>query len=317
MRVEPLAVAQRAVRDCGVGPEETCLVVGAGSQGLLICQSLLALGARPLVSEPHQGRLELASELGAEVATPEDGSYRYVFESSGCEPGFRDALNAADKTAVGSLIGQSTAPCSLVTQQIVQRRFTLRGALIYDHPGDFERTRASLGGDLEPERITQATATPARGRQRAHRRARGPGQVVDRPVPMDRRPVTTGTPSDRAREPCAGRMEGVLMSDRHRRLGVGHLTAPDLAPPELVTLAARAGFGSVGVRLTTTNGQERRWPVDVGSPLLLETVQVGGHRRRRARHRDPLDRAGHPRGRLRSRPGPRRPPRCPLPQRHV
>lgn len=63
------------------------------------------------------------------------------------------------------------------------------------------------------------------------------------------------------------------MPDRHRRLGVGHLTALDLAPPDLVTTAARAGFDSVGVRVATANDQERRWPVDVGSPMLLETVR--------------------------------------------
>lgn len=160
--VEPLAVAQGVVRRSGVSAGETCLVVGAGSQGLLICQSLLALGAHPVVSEPHEGRLALAVALGATTAGTEDEKYRYVFESSGSEPGFQDALRAADRTAVVSLIGQSTTPYSLVTQQIVQRQLTLRGALIYDHPVDFERTRASLHDhDLEPERVIRATATPS------------------------------------------------------------------------------------------------------------------------------------------------------------
>ncbi|MFD0488452.1 sugar phosphate isomerase/epimerase family protein [Saccharopolyspora spinosporotrichia] len=63
------------------------------------------------------------------------------------------------------------------------------------------------------------------------------------------------------------------MSHPSRPLGVGHLTALGLAPPALVTTAAEAGFDSVGLRVLTGNGTERRWPVDVGSPMLLETVR--------------------------------------------
>jgi sugar phosphate isomerase/epimerase len=57
------------------------------------------------------------------------------------------------------------------------------------------------------------------------------------------------------------------------RLGVAHLTALDLAPPDLVTTAAEAGFEFVGLRVATANDQELRWPLDVGSPMLLETVR--------------------------------------------
>lgn len=158
---EPLAVTQGAVRRAGVRPGDTCLVVGAGSQGLLICLSLQAIGAHPVVSEPHEGRLALALELGASAAEGElDHRYRQVFETSGVEPGFRDAVRSADKTAVVTLIGQSTQPYSLVTQEVVQRQLTLRGALIYEHPTDFARTRQSLEGDsLAPERVLQANAT--------------------------------------------------------------------------------------------------------------------------------------------------------------
>jgi alcohol dehydrogenase/L-iditol 2-dehydrogenase len=161
---EPLAVAQGVVRRSGASAGDTCLVVGAGSQGLLICLSLLAVGAHPVVSEPHPGRLALAEELGASSAESRPGHrYRYVFESSGVEPGFHDALEAADKTAVVSLIGQSTKPYPLVTQEVVQRQLTLRGALIYDHPVDFAHTRAALAeSDLKPERVLQASAPPAR-----------------------------------------------------------------------------------------------------------------------------------------------------------
>ncbi|QUH03015.1 alcohol dehydrogenase catalytic domain-containing protein [Saccharopolyspora erythraea] len=160
---EPLAVAQGVVRRSGVRAGQSCLVVGAGSQGLLICLSLLAAGVTPAVSEPHPGRLALAVSLGAEPADDPDRRYSYVFESSGVEPGFHDALRAADKTAVVSLVGQNTAPFPVVTQDIVQRQLTLLGALIYDHPVDFDHTRTALGDlDLAPERILRSRATPGR-----------------------------------------------------------------------------------------------------------------------------------------------------------
>ncbi|GAB3284087.1 zinc-dependent alcohol dehydrogenase [Parasphingorhabdus pacifica] len=160
---EPLAVAQGAVRRAGVNAGDRCLVIGAGSQGLLLCLSLLAVGAHPVVSEPHEGRLALALSLGAAAAGDEpDRQYPHVFESSGVEPGFHDAVRSAGKTATVTLIGQSSRPYPLVTQEVVQRQLTLRGALIYDHPHDFAHTRASLEESLvHPERIIQAGAMAA------------------------------------------------------------------------------------------------------------------------------------------------------------
>ena len=53
--VEPLVVAHTAVRRAGVPVGADCLVIGAGSQGQLVCQSLMAAGAQPYVMEPHPG----------------------------------------------------------------------------------------------------------------------------------------------------------------------------------------------------------------------------------------------------------------------
>jgi sugar phosphate isomerase/epimerase len=57
-----------------------------------------------------------------------------------------------------------------------------------------------------------------------------------------------------------------------RLISLAHLTLIDLAPPDLVTVAAAAGFGGVGVRLTPVrNGPE--YPIHPGSPMLRETVR--------------------------------------------
>jgi sugar phosphate isomerase/epimerase len=56
-------------------------------------------------------------------------------------------------------------------------------------------------------------------------------------------------------------------------VGVGHLTFLDVAPPELVRMAATAGFDAVGLRAATAGPGERRWPLSPGSPMLAETVR--------------------------------------------
>jgi threonine dehydrogenase-like Zn-dependent dehydrogenase len=63
--VEPMAVALHAARVGRAVAGSTCLIVGAGSQGLLLLMVLRARGADVAVVEPHDGRLEIARSLGA------------------------------------------------------------------------------------------------------------------------------------------------------------------------------------------------------------------------------------------------------------
>jgi sugar phosphate isomerase/epimerase len=55
-------------------------------------------------------------------------------------------------------------------------------------------------------------------------------------------------------------------------IGVGHLTFLDVAPPELVRMAATAGFDAVGLRAATAGPGEHSWPLAPGSPMLAETL---------------------------------------------
>jgi len=57
-----------------------------------------------------------------------------------------------------------------------------------------------------------------------------------------------------------------------RETGLEHLTMLDISPPELVSLAARAGFDAVGLRIAPVTPGEEPWPMDRGSPMLAETV---------------------------------------------
>jgi sugar phosphate isomerase/epimerase len=55
--------------------------------------------------------------------------------------------------------------------------------------------------------------------------------------------------------------------------GLEHLTLLGVSPPDFVTIAAGAGFTSVGLRISPATDGERPWPVWPGSPMLAETVR--------------------------------------------
>jgi len=55
--------------------------------------------------------------------------------------------------------------------------------------------------------------------------------------------------------------------------GLEHLTLLGLAPPEFVGVAAGAGFGAVGLRISPATAREAPWPMRPGSPMLAETVR--------------------------------------------
>ncbi|WP_238009971.1 alcohol dehydrogenase catalytic domain-containing protein [Dactylosporangium sp. AC04546] len=153
--VEPLAVALAALTRAGLAAGERCLVVGAGAQGLLVCLAAQALGARPFVVDPHEGRLATAAELGAAAmpAGPDVSmDFPVVFETSGVPVALETAVERCAPDGRIVLIGQSAVPARLSTFTVVQRRITLRGCLIYDHPADFAAAVARAA-ELRPGRI--------------------------------------------------------------------------------------------------------------------------------------------------------------------
>lgn len=161
--VEPLAVALAAVTRAGLTAGERCLVVGAGAQGLLICLAAQALGAVPFVVDPHEGRLATAADLGAPTM-PEGMDFPVVFETSGVPVALETAVERCGPDGRIVLIGQSPVPARLSTFAVVQRRLTLLGCLIYDHPADFAAAIARAG-DLRPGRILRGRYPLARAHE--------------------------------------------------------------------------------------------------------------------------------------------------------
>src|SRR5579872_3279528 len=70
--VEPIAVACHDVRMGGVAAGEYVVVLGGGPIGLLVAMVAKSKGARVVVSEVNQFRLNLAREFGLEAVNPQE-----------------------------------------------------------------------------------------------------------------------------------------------------------------------------------------------------------------------------------------------------
>ncbi|KAB2384508.1 zinc-dependent alcohol dehydrogenase [Actinomadura montaniterrae] len=196
--VEPFTVALNAVRMSGLRAGDACLVVGAGSQGLLVSMAVAHAGGVPFVVEPHEGRRALARDLGARDAAP-GTACPVVIETSGAPEAFEEAL---ERTAPGGTliaVGQSTRTARLSTFSLVQRRLTVRGCLIYDHPADFPRTIATLAAHgLRPGRILRERFDLADAPKAFARAAETAGKTwigIAREETSPRNPRTEETPS--------------------------------------------------------------------------------------------------------------------------
>jgi threonine dehydrogenase-like Zn-dependent dehydrogenase len=152
---EPLTVALAAIRRSGAEPGSSCLVVGAGSQGGLLCLALAAHGVTPHVLEPDDARLRLAVSLGARAAGPGDAGFETIFETSGAEAALGEAVSRAAHGATVVLIGLGGQAARVDTGLVVRRQIVLRGSLIYDHPRDFAATLAAA--IPSPGRILRAS----------------------------------------------------------------------------------------------------------------------------------------------------------------
>jgi alcohol dehydrogenase/L-iditol 2-dehydrogenase len=154
--VEPLAVARAAARRAGVPAGERCLVIGAGSQGLLLSMFLKANGAVPVVTDIHEGRLALAEELGAETLSGAE-TFSHIFETSGVAAALLNAVDHSTSFTQFTLLGISDAPLPLSMKTVVRRQLSILGSLIYDHPTDFLDTIALVAdGHVRPERAIKA-----------------------------------------------------------------------------------------------------------------------------------------------------------------
>lgn len=177
---EPLTVTLAAIRRAGLPgspPAHRCLVIGAGSQGLLMCVALVGAGVMPHVLEPHDGRRALAVSLGATPAGPDDDGFGVIFETSGSASAVAEAVRRAGPEATVVLIGLAAGPVPADLETVVRRQLRVQGSLTYDHPDDFAAMIKSPVPSMRPGRVLRARY-PLGDAERAFRDARDvPGKT--------------------------------------------------------------------------------------------------------------------------------------------
>ncbi|KAI1620440.1 chaperonin 10-like protein [Exophiala viscosa] len=170
--IEPLNVPWRAIKASGFKFGETALVLGLGPIGLMTILCLQAFGAsKIIVSDPAEGRLELARKLGAHhVFDPKkddvessskdlcDGRGPHVvFECAGVQASLTTALAAVRKrgTVIGLALWETQA--TIDPNDVVLRQVKYFGILPYV-PGDFQEVINAVteGRIHRPERLISA-----------------------------------------------------------------------------------------------------------------------------------------------------------------
>jgi alcohol dehydrogenase/L-iditol 2-dehydrogenase len=155
--IEPLTVVESALHRL-VGPlPDSALVVGVGSQGLLMCLALLRRGIDVRVIDINPDRIALATTLGARRASVDDIERRFdlVIDSAGTPSSMKTSLERIEAWGTLLVLGLDNRPFEISAAVLVRRQLVLRGSLTYDHPGDFRRTIALIQeGHVSPGRVT-------------------------------------------------------------------------------------------------------------------------------------------------------------------
>lgn len=142
---EPLTVAASAIRRTALQGGEDVLVIGAGAQGLLATLVLVARGYRPWVSEPDEGRLQSAIELGARAFVPGGSpAPEVVIDAAGVPAGLAAVVDHLAPFAKVTIVGEDQGRLGASSFDIVQRQLSIRGSFIYEHPHDMASAVALL-----------------------------------------------------------------------------------------------------------------------------------------------------------------------------
>lgn len=154
--LEPVSIGLHAVNQADLHPDDTVLIIGAGTIGLFVLQAARVQGAgKILVSDPNPFRRDLAIQLGADGAIdPSSGELvrqiheetngrgvNVAFEVVGFAPTLHQAIQCAATGGKIILVGNLTRNVELNIQEIISRELMLRGS--YASSGEY-RTAVSL-----------------------------------------------------------------------------------------------------------------------------------------------------------------------------
>ena len=165
--VEPLAVSMHGLMQSGAKRGDTIAVLGCGVVGLLLIHAASAMGIRIIAHDRISSKMEMARDLGAEVAGETDENtgnlwdkenVTTVFECAGTSATVELALAKAPRGAQVILLGLPAAPAQFIPMRLVREGINVYTSMIYDHPGDFVRTIDLVAaGKLQPSRVVTDT----------------------------------------------------------------------------------------------------------------------------------------------------------------
>ena len=154
--IEPLAVSYRAFRRSEADYQDTVLVIGSGTIGLLAMAAAKVSGVRRLIAcARYDHQADMAEKLGADnvLRAPEqnvknevqkltDGlGADAVIETTASVGGFSDALSAVRRSGTIVLVGGYHKPLEIHLGRIVNSEINVTGSLCYGYSGmkkDFE-----------------------------------------------------------------------------------------------------------------------------------------------------------------------------------
>ena len=139
---EPFSVAANVLSRTGIDANDTVLIYGAGTVGLTVLQVAKLHGARCLIADIDEARLERARKFGAdltihsrEMSVPDavreenDGlGPTIVIDGAGVPALLEEACRIASPAGRIGLLGFSPAPCNVSQQEIVKKELMLVGS---------------------------------------------------------------------------------------------------------------------------------------------------------------------------------------------
>lgn len=139
--VEPFSVAANVAARGMVGSKDRVIIFGAGTIGLAVLQAVKRLGARVLITDVEDKKLELARKLGADLAvntrrtaladaitdfSPQGGDV--VIDAVGTAPLFEQAIQVAAPFARLVIIAFDSQGASIPPAIITRKELTIVGS---------------------------------------------------------------------------------------------------------------------------------------------------------------------------------------------
>ena len=189
---EPMAVTLHAARITPINPMQKVAVIGAGPIGLLTMLAARLKGAGTIiVTDRSAHRLELAEELGADVAINVDGTdaaaairemtgggVDVTFEAVGITSTAQQSVDATRNGGNITWIGNNARMIEIDMQSIVTRELSVRGSYGFDETDFAAAIEVLASGRLNVDPLVEQIAPLADGPEIFRRLAAGESDLV-------------------------------------------------------------------------------------------------------------------------------------------